>query len=74
MPAWLAYALRRSVQVRPEDRFEDVNELLHILEKGGAKAIPRPTAGSLAERNPVLLWKLIALALGLALLAALIFR
>lgn len=74
MPAWLAYVLRRSVQVRPEDRFDDVNELLHMIERGGAKATPRPTPGSLAERNPVLLWQLIALALGLALIAALVWR
>jgi len=74
MPAWLAYTLRRAVQVRPEDRFEDIDELLHMLEKGGSKATPRRTDGPLAERNPVLLWQLIALALGLALIAALIFR
>jgi serine/threonine protein kinase len=74
MPAWLAYTLRRAVQVRPEDRFADVVELLHMLEKGGARATPRPAAGSLAERNPVLLWKLIAAALALALVATLIFR
>jgi serine/threonine protein phosphatase PrpC/serine/threonine protein kinase len=74
MPAWLAYALRRAVQVRPEDRFGDVTELLHTLETGGAKATPRPAGRALTERNPVLLWQLIALGLGLALIAALIFR
>ena len=72
--AGLATALRRTVQVRPEDRFEDINELLHMLEKGWGKSTPRPTHGPLAERNPVLLWQLIALALGLALIAALTFR
>jgi len=74
MPAWLAYTLRRTVQVRPEDRFEDINELLHMLEKGWGKSTPRQTGRPLAERNPVLLWQLIALALGLALIAALIFH
>jgi serine/threonine protein phosphatase PrpC len=74
MPAWLAFALRRAVQVRPEDRFEDVIELLRTLERGEAKAIPRPRPGSLAERNPVLLWQLIALLLGLGLVAALVIR
>ncbi|MBV9509058.1 MAG: bifunctional protein-serine/threonine kinase/phosphatase [Caulobacteraceae bacterium] len=74
MPAWLAYALRRAVQARPEDRFDDVTELLHVLEQGEAKAIPRLRPASLAERNPLLLWRLIALALGLALIASLIFR
>jgi serine/threonine protein kinase len=74
IPAWLAFTLRRSVQVRPEDRFEDMTELLHTLEKGGAKAIPRPSDRSLAERNPVLLWQIIALALGIGLIAALVLR
>jgi serine/threonine protein phosphatase PrpC len=74
MPAWLAYALRRSVQVRPEDRFGDVTELLHTLEAGGAKATPRPAGRSLTERNPVLLWQLIALGLGIALIVALAVR
>jgi serine/threonine protein phosphatase PrpC len=74
MPAWLAYALRRSVQVRPEDRFADVTELLHTLETGGAKATPRPVGASLTERNPVLLWQLIALGLGIALIVALAVR
>jgi serine/threonine protein kinase len=74
MPAWLAYALRRSVQVRPQDRFEDVLELLHTLEAGSAKATPRAADPSLAARHPVLLWQLIALALAIALVAALVLR
>ena len=74
MPAWLVYALRRSVQVRPEDRFGDVTELLHTLETGGAKATPRPAGGPLTERNPLLLWQLIALGLGIALIVALTVR
>ena len=57
-----------------EDRFEDVTELLHTLEKGGAKATPRPTGRSLAERDPVLLWQLIALLLVIALIVALLVR
>lgn len=74
MPAWLAFTLRRAVQVRPEDRFEDVTELLHVLERGGAKATPRPAGAALADRNPVLLWRMISLLLGLALIAALILK
>ena len=54
--------------------FEDVEELLHMLEEGEGKATPRRVKGPLVQRNPVLLWQLIALALGLALIAALIFR
>ena len=71
MPAWLAYALRRSVQVRPEDRYESVGELLHILELGSAKATPRPPRPSLMERHPVLLWQLIALMFAILFLVSL---
>ena len=74
MPAWLDYTLRRSVQARPEDRFADAYELLHVLETGSAKAAPRPPERSLATRNPVLLWQLIALVLAIALIAVLALR
>ena len=74
MPAWLDYTLRRSVQARPEDRFSDAYELLHVLETGSAKAAPRAPERSLASRNPVLLWQLISLGLAIALIAVLVMR
>ena len=61
-------------QARREDRFEDVQELAHMLETGSAKAVPRAPEPSLAARNPVLLWQLIALALAIALAVSLILR
>jgi serine/threonine protein kinase/serine/threonine protein phosphatase PrpC len=74
MPAWLDYTMRRSVQARPEDRFEDAFELLYVLETGSSKGTPRPAKLPLASRNPVLLWQLIALCLAIALVATLVFR
>lgn len=74
MPGWLAYVLRRSVQARPEDRFHDVQELAHLLETGSTKGVPRASDPSLLERNPVLLWQMVALALAAALVASLILR
>ena len=71
LPAWLVRALRRSVQVRPEDRFGDMIELLQVLEQGSARAAPPRPALSLFQRNPVLLWQLIALALAVALVVVL---
>ena len=74
MPAWLALALRRSVQVDARDRFGDMIELLHVLERGSELAAPRPPSLSIAQRNPVLLWQLLSLALALVLIGVLLRR
>ncbi len=74
MPAWLALAMRRSVQVEAADRFGDMTELLHVLERGSELAAPRPPSLSFAQRNPVLLWRLVSLVLAVALLVSLLRR
>ncbi len=72
MPAWLALAMRRAVQVDAGDRFGDMVELLHVLERGSELALPRPLALSFARRNPVLLWQLLSLVLALVVIGLLI--
>ncbi|MFT6427772.1 MAG: serine/threonine protein phosphatase PrpC, partial [Brevundimonas sp.] len=42
MPAWLEAAIMRAVAVDPNERFEDVEELIHVLETGSAVAAPPP--------------------------------
>ena len=74
MPAWLALALRQSVQVDPRDRFGDMIEVLHVLERGSERASPRPPALSIAQRNPLLLWQLLSLVLALAVIGLLLRR
>ena len=74
MPAWLDAAIRRATAVDPADRFEDVEELVHVLESGGAVAAPPPRPLSLIERNPVRFWQGVSLLLAVLLLIALTVR
>ena len=74
MPGWLEAAILRAVAVDPAQRFSDVLELVHALESGGARAIPRPETRPLIERNPALFWQLVSIVLAIALIAALATR
>lgn len=74
LPAWLALALRRSVQVKADERFSDMIELLQVLERGTTRTASRRPSLSLFERKPVRLWQLLSLLLGIALVAALLRR
>ena len=72
VPAWIDTTLKKALSVRPENRYDSLSEFLHDLNhpnpsfNTGAPSLP------LAERNPLLLWKLISLALLLALIVALL--
>jgi serine/threonine protein kinase len=68
MPAWLEAAILRTLSVDPDDRFADVQELIHVLESGSAVAAPMTDSLSLMERYPVRFWQAIS-----ALLAVLLF-
>nr|WP_314433271.1 protein kinase [uncultured Brevundimonas sp.] len=63
MPAWLDAAILRAVSPDPEDRFEDVEELIRVLETGSAAAAPPPRTLSLIERDPVRFWQGVSLLL-----------
>jgi serine/threonine protein kinase len=75
LPAWLDQVLARAVAVSPHDRFGDVLELAFELEHGSARALPsfhhrRP----LYDRNPVLVWQIVAMALAVLLFLSWAFR
>ncbi|MEN5362523.1 bifunctional protein-serine/threonine kinase/phosphatase [Brevundimonas intermedia] len=74
MPAWLEAAIMRAVAVDPNERFEDVEELIHVLETGSAVAAPPPRQLSLIERDPVRFWQGVSLLLLLALLVSMTTR
>lgn len=71
MPAWLDDCLLRSVAVSPAERFETAEEWLLALEQGERQALvlrPRP----LLEREPLKVWRTVALISLLTNLALLI--
>lgn len=72
LPAWLDRLLARAFAPRPEDRFDDVLELIFELEHGADRARPvddRPLP--LYERNPLIVWKAVSAILTAALIATL---
>lgn len=74
MPAWLEAAIMRAVAVDPNERFEDVEELIHVLETGSAVAAPPPRQLSLIERDPVRFWQGVSLILLIAFLVSMATR
>ncbi|PAW50053.1 protein kinase [Pseudomonas moraviensis] len=68
MPEWLAQSLERGVAADPQQRFETAEEWLLVLEQGERRSLsvrPRP----LLEREPLKVWRTVAL---LALLGNLV--
>jgi len=74
MPAWLEAAILRATALDPNDRFDDVEALVHVLETGSAVAAAPARPLSLIERNPVRFWQGVSLLLVLLLLIALATR
>jgi serine/threonine protein kinase len=74
LPSWLDESLARAVSADPQQRYETAEEWLLSLEQGERQALssrPRP----LLEREPLLVWRtvaLVALLLNLFLLVLLI--
>jgi serine/threonine protein phosphatase PrpC len=61
LPAWLDQILGRLYAVERERRFSDVLEFVFELERAASSAGPPPPRWQpLYERNPLLVWKLIA--------------
>jgi len=68
LPAWLDQAIARATSANPEDRFDDIFELIFELEHGATRAVPAaPSWQPLYERNPLLFWKVVAALLAGAL-------
>jgi serine/threonine protein kinase len=75
LPAWLDQVLARALAASPRERFGDVLELAFELEHGSARALPTSFhRNPLYERNPVLVWQLIAIVLAVLLFLSWAFR
>ena len=75
LPEWLAQSLERGVAADPQQRFETAEEWLLVLEQGERRSLsvrPRP----LLEREPIKVWRTMALValLGNLVLLVLLFH
>lgn len=62
IPAWVENMLQKAVARDPGQRFETAEEFLLALERGVTRPLTPPLRMPLAERNPLLLWKIVAAA------------
>lgn len=62
LPAWLEATLLKAVARDPRNRFETAEELLLALERGAARPVSAPPPTPLAARDPLTLWRLVAIA------------
>lgn len=72
IPAWIDDTLRKATQPDPAQRHEELSEFLHDLRHPNAALAARRQP--LLARHPVLFWKGMSLALGVALFLALALR
>ena len=75
IPGWLENILLKAVAREGQDRFETAEEFLLALERGASRPLAAPRRQPLAQRNPLLLWKVVAglsLALNFVLLLILL--
>ncbi|MBV0881823.1 protein kinase [Noviherbaspirillum sp. L7-7A] len=67
IPAWIDETLRRALQPDSQKRYQELSEFLYDLHHPNKAYLHRGHT-PLVERNPVLFWKGVSLALALALL------
>jgi serine/threonine protein phosphatase PrpC len=59
IPGWVDYAIKKSVDINPEQRYVEVSEFMHELKYPNPRYMNQ-TKAPLIERNPVLVWQGIA--------------
>ncbi len=75
IPGWLENVLLKAVARERKDRFETAEEFLLALERGASRPVALPGRQAMIQKNPLLLWKVLAalsLAVNLVLLVALL--
>nr|WP_314631671.1 bifunctional protein-serine/threonine kinase/phosphatase [uncultured Noviherbaspirillum sp.] len=76
LPAWVDEAIRKAVQVDPGKRYDDLGEFVYDLQHPNAAFLARARP-PLIERNPVIFWQGVSLALAVLLMLlalAMVFR
>ena len=77
LPPWLENLLLKAVARLPADRFATAEEFLLALERGASRPLAAPAATPLAQRDPLFIWRTVAIAsvvVNLLLLYILIVR
>lgn len=59
VPQWLDNLLLKAVAKDPTQRFETAEEMLLALERGALRPLPAPAPVPLAQRDPLVLWKIV---------------
>ena len=62
IPGWLENILLKAVAREAKDRFETAEEFLLALERGSSRPLAAPGRQPLVQRNPLMLWKIVAAA------------
>jgi len=62
IPGWLENILLKAVAREAKDRFETAEEFLLALERGASRPVAAPGRRPLVQRNPLMLWKIVAAA------------
>ncbi|MBK8888899.1 MAG: bifunctional protein-serine/threonine kinase/phosphatase [Dechloromonas sp.] len=62
IPGWLENILLKAVARDANERFETAEEFLLALERGASRPLAAPSRQPLAQRNPLMLWKIVAAA------------
>ncbi|MBL8421558.1 MAG: bifunctional protein-serine/threonine kinase/phosphatase [Dechloromonas sp.] len=62
IPGWLENILLKAVARDANERFETAEEFLLALERGASRPLAAPGRQPLAQRNPLMLWKIVAAA------------
>ena len=61
LPLWLESILLKAVAKDPLDRFETTDEFLLALERGASRPLEQTRPSPLLKRDPVLLWRSVAI-------------
>ena len=60
IPVWLENVILKAVAADPKKRFETAEEFLLALERGARRPLSAPSPTPLAERDPLTLWRFVA--------------
>jgi len=72
IPAWIDGVLKKAVHPDPRKRYEELSEFVHDLRQPNESFLRSPAA-PLIERNPLLFWKGLSLALAGVVVALLLY-